>query len=94
MSGVVSEHAGLGQRAECKPIKDHGTAGRHPGYHRQGVRALRHAREREVAAYVDDIHLPTQLPKLLDDAPVEDITAGRHSEIARHGEGNAQFIRW
>jgi hypothetical protein len=37
---------------------------------------LRDAREGEAAAYVNDIHLPTEPPKLLDDASVIAITAG------------------
>jgi hypothetical protein len=48
----------------------------------------------DTTAYVDDIHLPAEPPKLLDDAPVVDITAGRRSEITRHRECYAQFIRW
>ena len=52
-------------------------------------RTLRDAREGKAAAYVDDIHLPAESPKLLDDAPVIAITSGRRGEITRHGEGEA-----
>jgi hypothetical protein len=42
-------------------------------------RTLRDAREGKAAAYVDDIHLPAESPKLLDE----------RGEITRHGEGEA-----
>ena len=57
-------------------------------------RTLRDAREGKAAAYLDDIHLPTEPPKLLDDAPVIAITSGQRGEITRHGERDAQFIGW
>ena len=76
-----------------KPIEDSGTAGRHRGQYRQSGRTLRDAREGKAASYVDDIHLPTEPPKLLDDAPVIAITSSRDTEITRHGECNAG-VHW
>jgi hypothetical protein len=91
---VASERAGLGQRPERQPIENSGTAGRHRGQYRQSGRTLRDAREGKAASYVGDIHLPTEPPKLLDDAPVIAITSSRDTEITRHGECNAGFIGW
>jgi hypothetical protein len=83
-----SKRAGLGQRPERKPIKDNRAAARHRGQYHQRGRALRDARERKTVSQIEDIHLPTQPPKLLDDAPVIAITSGRCGEITRHGERN------
>ena len=49
---------------------------------------------REVVAYVGDVHLPTELPKFLDDAPVIAITSSRRGEITRNGERKMRFIGW
>ena len=45
-------------------------------------------------AYVGDIDVPTEPPKLLDDASIIAITSGRRGEITRHGERKVQFIAW
>src|SRR5262252_2715095 len=54
--------------------------------------ALSDARERKAVSQVEDIHPPTQPPKLLDDAPVIAITSGRRGEITRHGERNTPCL--
>ena len=84
--------AGLGQRPERKPIEHNRTAVLHRGQYRQRGRALRDARERKAGSQVEDVHLPTQRPKLLDDAPVIAITSGRRGEITRHGERNTAYL--
>ena len=87
-----SERARFGKGPERKPIEDHRTAGRHRGQYRQRGRALRDAREWKAVAYVGNIDVPTEPPKLLDDASIIAITSGRRGEITRHGERKVQFI--
>jgi hypothetical protein len=86
------EGAGLGQRPERKSINDSRTAGRHGGQLGERGRALRDARERKALAYVGDIHLPTQPPKLLDNPSIIAITSGGRGEVTGHGKRNMHYL--
>ena len=87
-----SERAGLGQGPERKPVENNRTAVWHRGQYHQRGRALRDGRERKAISQVEDIRLPTQPPKLVDDAPVIAITSGRRGKITRYGERNTPYL--
>jgi hypothetical protein len=89
--GAGLERAGLRQCPERKPVENDRAASGHHGQHRHRVRAFRGAGEGEALSHVDNIHLPTEPPKLLDDASIISITSSRRGEIARHDERKARI---
>jgi hypothetical protein len=92
--GAAAERPSLGQGSECKSVDDNRTAGRHRREERERSRTLRATREGKVVAYVSDSHVPTEVPKFLDDAPVIAITSSRRGEIAWYCERKMRFMGW
>ena len=81
-----SDGAGLRQCSESKPVENGRTTGRHCRQYGKRCRALGGIRKRKPVAYVNDIHLPTELPKLPDDASIIPIASRWSIEITRHPE--------
>jgi hypothetical protein len=78
--------AGLRQCSERKPVEDGRTIDWHGRQNGKRCRALLGTRKWKPVAYVNDVDLPTQLSKFMDDAPIISIAPGRSVEVSRHTE--------